>query len=451
MLTPDYTVTQTLDTVEFTIHLPSKKPSDIDVIIADNTVKVTAQPYLLFLDLPQAICLSKSSSSKKLFSVDLILVKQTQGFWEDVTLSNLTKKERELRRNEAFERYYKHIQEQEKLQLEQQTSLSRHQLKNQWEIQKQERNLVDKLQSEHHAIVSEKIDKVNESQAIYDPITPPPDPTPIRPSLSISINLTPSGALCSRSDRPETLFPPSQSFESEVDGLIIRSENLLIGGDTVSAFNVISTALSKFPFNISALNQRSKVSESQGNYSQCLADILIALSNVEKMEREISQKERLIVGELYHRQSRVYNCQSNYFDCWQSFLTGLSHFDQSRLVSDDVMAQKRQEYQQLSFDCSSKLFSEGQSFLIAKQFSKSFNCFQKSRDIAQKGGSERCNLIGINSWLNLSLVALKMIDLELSFSILTEFKSSKLFNFLDEVHLKVFTSRLELVGTLLCR
>ncbi|KAL0214759.1 hypothetical protein P9112_006943 [Eukaryota sp. TZLM1-RC] len=455
MLTPTYSVSQTLSSIDVIVDLPSVSTKNIDVIISDFVVKVNAPPYALLLDLPHKVSLTKSFFKCSPGEAIISLEKLSRQYWPYVHIpeKELSKKGRSARRDASMERYLQHVQEIAKSNESSSAQHSRELLNKQWQLQKEERKRTEKLVKERQQELSSKLtsfsDSMDKASVQTQQIsTEDVEEAPVRKSISISVQLTPSGSIGSREERPETYFKPGQQFDSQIDALIERARNLITGGDLVSALNVTSSALAKEPFSLSVLDLRSEINLKLNKKDQCLADISTALSNI-KEEEFLTPNQKVVIGRLYERQSNVLMDKHQLFESWKAIFNSIKYFDESNMIESEK-EKVRITYRDRSFYCADSLLSLGRKYLVADKFDEAISVFKECIEIGQKCG-KNVGELGSLAWLNLLYALIKLHEFEKAAIELSLFEESKLFKYLPNEHFSVLESRKQLLDILLVR
>ncbi|KAL0246107.1 hypothetical protein GEMRC1_007321 [Eukaryota sp. GEM-RC1] len=416
MLTPLYTVSQSFSRIDVTVELPSKKPGDIDVIISDVHVKVNSAPYVLLLDLPYEVSISESSFKSVFGEVTISLKKTTDQYWPYVTIPDkeMSKQARLSRRTESLNRYTSHLQSQDQKHSETQQQVDRQSLSHQYSLQKQERQHLDELMAHEQSVIANTVSSL--------PIKPSPTSTPtthaalppVRKTLSIKVNLTPAGSLCSREERPETFCSSDQHANTPDEALLVRARNLVQGKDLVSAFNVVTSVLAKYPFNISALVLRASICVGLGRRSQALADIDTVIG---RSDGQLSKNDRGLIGEVLQQKSDLLMEINEFYSAWECFNQSLQYFDQQDVKFNEV----RQNYWICSETVLKSLLEKGRILLISQEYHEASSFFCNCLSICENVPLSLANEYHPQCFLNLTLCLMKNHEIDLAFSKINEF------------------------------
>ena len=147
MLAPEYTITDSEDTVSISVTFQGRTAAKCDLVVADLYAKFNLSPYFLMVDFPELVSPNNVCASAKVNTLSLRIKKEKAGMWPEQPWT-FGKEELKQRREESFQRLLSAERariEAERVAKEQAEKEAMHRA---WDVEKQQREALKEAEEE---------------------------------------------------------------------------------------------------------------------------------------------------------------------------------------------------------------------------------------------------------------------------------------------------------------
>ena len=244
MLAPDFSITDSEDTVSISVTFQGRTAAKCDLVVADLYAKFNLSPYFLMVDFPELVSPNNVCASAKVNTLSLRIKKEKPGAWPPQPWT-FTKEELKQRREDSFQRLLAAERariEAERIAKEEAEKDAMHRA---WNVEKQQREALREAEEEEKRYATSLLSGEESGQELKDmPLYQEVQFAPSRARSEVVMTHTPTMKnVAARYDGPVRNFIVPKKGDASPLWMKQQGDSFFKNGDYKSAINAYTEAV----------------------------------------------------------------------------------------------------------------------------------------------------------------------------------------------------------------